>query len=77
MTQEDINDLIIKTMPQWQQKQLYIQNGNKGILKRLINKAVQDEREACALICEDLFETENEIMTLNYKCADAIRKRSK
>ena len=72
MTQEDVNDLMIKNMPQWQLEQLYIQNGNKDLLKRLILK----ERESCALILDELnIEEDETVLSVLKYCAEAIRAR--
>ena len=82
MNQEDIDDLMIKNMPQWQQEQLYIQNGNKDLLERLILQ----EREECALICENIKENyynnsqspmDNGAYNSAMECAEQIRARSK
>ena len=56
MTQEDIDDLMIKNMPLWQKKQLSAQGNNKELLDRIIKETVKEEREACILICEKLSE---------------------
>ena len=76
MTQEDINDLMIKNMPLWQEKQLYAQSNNKELLDRIIKQVVKEEREACALVCDKEKERYGLCGYLEVEeCAEAIRAR--
>ena len=50
MTQEGIDDLMIKSMPEWLKKQAYMRGGNEVLLNKLVKEAVKEEREACLKI---------------------------
>ena len=41
-----------------------------------LQEAIDRTKEGCALICEDQVEDENDMISLNYKCAEAIRDKS-
>jgi hypothetical protein len=42
---------------------------DENLVKRMIEEAVKQEREACAKVCDDLWEDDGTA----YECAEAIR----
>jgi hypothetical protein len=44
---------------------------DEELVKRMIEEAVKQEREACAKVCDDLWEDDGTA----YECAEAIRAR--
>ena len=56
---------------------LHARSRNMGRLITLeeLQEAIKQEREECALVCEDQVEDENDMISLNYKCAKTIRAR--
>jgi hypothetical protein len=67
MTKDEIADLI-EALPQGLDADEFIY--------RLVNWAVDREREACAKVCEELGMATNGMHERNHECAEAIRARS-
>jgi hypothetical protein len=66
MTKEEIGELVA-ALPQGLDADEFI--------FKLVNWAVEREREACAKVCEQLGMATNGMNERNYECATAIRAR--
>ena len=65
MTQEDLNDLMWKNMPEWQKEQINAARNSRDAYELGYKAGVKAECEVCSV-------TES---ALAYKCADTIRNQ--